>query len=66
MFDFTPVNYMYQSYENDFVLRDALRECKTEEEKEEVIRTYQGLSLLSLLATFLLAVLICGIISLFT
>ena len=36
MFDFTSTNYMYESYENDLILRDALRDCKSEEEKDRV------------------------------
>ena len=65
MNDFYP-NYLYHSYENGLMLREALKECKTEEEKEEVMRTYQGTTILSLLATFVLAVVACGILSLFT
>lgn len=66
MYDFYQPNYLYHSYENGLMLRNALKECKTEEEKEEVMRAYQGATIVSLLATFVLAVVVCGILSLFT
>lgn len=65
MYDFTQTNYMYQSYEDDLLFRNALRDCKTKEDEDELIMMYQGMPLLSRLAAFVFAVVICGIISLF-
>lgn len=69
MFDFTSTNYMYESYENDLILRDALRDCKSEEEKDRVIKEFMGgtpvLSVLTMFAAFIVALIFCGIISLF-
>ena len=69
MFDFTSTNYMYESYENDLILRDALRDCKSEEEKDRVIKQFMGgtpvLSVLTMFAAFIVALIFCGIISLF-
>ena len=69
MFDFTSTNYMYESYENDLILRDALRDCKSEEEKDRVIKQFMGgtpvLSVLTMLSAFIVALIFCGIISLF-
>ena len=69
MFDFTSTNYMYESYENDLILRDALRDCKSEEEKDRVIKQFMGetpvLSVLTMFAAFIVALVFCGIISLF-
>jgi len=64
MFDFTQPNYLYQNYENNLILRNALKKCKTEEEKENVIRSYQGANLFAKLVSFILAVAVCGILSL--
>ena len=69
MFDFTQSNYMYQDYENDMVLRDALRDCETEEEKEEVLKEFTAmpfLLMLVMIASFIVALIFCGIISIFT
>lgn len=68
MFDFTQSDYMYQNYENNMVLRDALRECKTEKEKEEVLKEFRAmpfLLMLVMIASFIVALLFCGIISIF-
>lgn len=69
MFDFTQSDYMYQDYENDMVLRDALRDCKTEKEKEEVLKEFRAmpfLLMLVMIASFIVALIFCGIISIFT
>ena len=69
MFDFTQSYYMYQDYENDMVLRDALRDCKTEKEKEEVLKEFRAmpfLLMLVMIASFIVALIFCGIISIFT
>lgn len=65
MYDFTQPNYfLHQRLEEDLVLRDMLRDCKTEEERREAITRYQGMTLFALLISFLIAVVICGIITL--
>ena len=68
MFDFTQPNYLYQNYENNLILRNALRDCKTEKEKEEVLKEFramQFLLMLVMIASFIVALLFCGIISIF-
>ena len=69
MFDFTQSDYMYQNYENNMVLRDALRDCKTEEEKEEVLKEFRAMPFLLMfvmIASFIVALIFCGIISILT
>lgn len=66
MFDpFTPRNYMYGEYENHFILNDFLRDCKTDEEKKEVIKVFKKFSVLTLVVGLILGFLFCAAVSLF-
>ena len=62
---FTSHNFLYGEYEPQFVLRDFLRDCKTDEEKKEAIRVYQKTSILTWVIGVGLGFLFCGIVSLF-
>jgi hypothetical protein len=55
---------MYRDFEDKQILRNLLRECKTDEEKENLIREYQGASITAVAIGFILAIIICGTITL--
>ncbi len=66
MFDlFTPQNYLYGGCGNNLILRDFLRDCKTDEEKKEAIRVFQKVSILTVIVGGILGLLFCAIVSLF-
>ena len=62
MFDFTQPSFI-QDFESKQILKDLLRDCKTEEERENVIREYQGASITAIFFAFILALILCGIIT---
>ena len=61
MIDFTQPNYKYHHYLNGLMLENLLRDCKTEEQKNEVMKN-QGVSLSQIFEAFALALVFCGII----
>ena len=66
MYDFTQPNYMYQLIEHEMIVNSALRDCKIEEEKQEVIMGSQGAQLIITLLSFVAGLIACGIISAFS
>ena len=50
----------------DPILESELRKCKTQKEKDEVIETWQTVSLIIIVASIVLGAFVCGVISLFT
>ena len=63
MFDFTSPNYLYEEYGNIFILRDFLRDCKTDEEKEQAIKVFQKYSLRTFLIALILGLLVYAIVA---
>jgi hypothetical protein len=49
----------------DPILECELRKCKTQEEKDKVIESYQTTTVLGFLGSIILGALVCGLISLF-
>jgi hypothetical protein len=50
----------------DPVLENELRKCKTQDEKNEVIETYQAVNLITIVVAIVIGALVCGAISFFT
>ena len=50
----------------DPILEIELRKCKTQDEKNEVIETYQAVNLITIVGAIVIGALSCGAISLFT
>ena len=62
MIDFT---YFYPCVEEDTELKKLLRECKTDEERAKLLTEYQTINVIYMVIMFVVAVAICGVISLF-
>ena len=50
----------------DPILEIELRKCKTQDEKNEVIETYQAVNLITIVVAIVIGALVCGAISFFT
>ena len=50
----------------DPILEIELRKCKTQDEKNEVIETYQAVNLITIVGAIVIGALVCGAISFFT
>jgi hypothetical protein len=49
----------------DPVLEAELKKCKTQKERDEVVKVYQMTLLRGIIAVFVLGVVLCGVIELF-
>ena len=50
----------------DPILEIELRKCKTQDEKNEIIETYQAVNLITIVGAIVIGALVCGAISFFT
>lgn len=57
--------YTYPEVEENPELKKLLQECKNDEEREKLLIEYQTVNVIFMVIMFVVAVAICGVISLF-